>query len=232
MSDFVDQDFQSTLIQLKDRFNYRPNQQQKGLLRKLHYNIYTLCDLNHELSKYKDSRTIFLDELNSELVQILVLLPLGFHKPVSLLKRACIEDTLKHIYYVDHSVEFSLLNESERNKVELTYLFSYLYKHPKFKKIRGFNDIYNPITFIYDKECKVIHGASEKYLQLNKTISKFKIDSNDMKDSIEDTVKLVDNISALLIIFHTDKFYKIKVEKRNAILKAISNNNKKIIHQI
>lgn len=232
MSIFLEQDFKDVKHELKTRFNYIPNNYQKKLLKRLHKSIFCICNLEYELCKTEKERPDFLHELHSDFIQLLVLVPLGFKKAFSLFLRAGIENSLRHIYYKDHPIEFTLLNKSTENRLAIKELFNYLKKHPFTFGTKNFEKIYTFIYDQYDKQSRVVHGTSKDYLQLNKTIKEIKISDKELTDIINDVEEIANYLMTLLILFHKKQFDKIHIDHKNLILSCLSNQNKRIIHGI
>lgn len=232
MSSFLKQDYKDVKQQLQTKFNYIPNSPQEILLKRLHKCVFCVCNLQYEICKTEEQRTEFLNELHSDFIQLLVLVPLGFKKSFSLFLRAGIENALRHIYYKDHPIELALLNKSTENRLHMNDLFKYLKKHPLVENIKGFEKIYNVIHNVYEKQSRVVHGTSRRYLQLHRTIAEIKINEQELNKSIIEIEKNTNYLLTLLILFHKKQFDKIHIDHKNLILSCLSSQNKRIIHGI
>ncbi|MCG2717270.1 MAG: hypothetical protein L6408_00340, partial [Nanoarchaeota archaeon] len=93
---------------------------------------YSAFVLTTELAKKsRQNRTSsYLQELRSEIVSTVALTTIGFDSSLHL--RRCIELALKHIFYADHPIEYTISMESRKSKEDLTVkeLFDYAKKNP------------------------------------------------------------------------------------------------------
>jgi hypothetical protein len=155
--------------------------------------------------------------------------PLGLKKAANLLIRSVIENTLKHVYYKDHPIEFKLLNEDNETKISDKELLNYLRNHPLYRKRRNISEVLGFINNVYHEKSKVVHGTSLKYVISIKTISEIK-NRKKLEDMVNDFVKIISYIMTIIIIFHIKQFYKFSPEEKKLILSCIQSKHKQIIH--
>jgi hypothetical protein len=89
----------------------------KGALsaaRTIHRLTYSLIVWKFRLNKLPLRGQVFLDELASDAIQILPQIMLGYSKTTKLLIRGVIENGLRHVYFLDHKIEFHRMNSDAK----------------------------------------------------------------------------------------------------------------------
>ena len=163
----------------------------------------------------------FLQELNSELILLLVLGPLGIKKGISLALRSCIEDTCRHIYYKDHPIELISLQENGDSDLTNSDLIKYLQDHPLYKKRSNFNKLMSYVENSYHEESKILHSSSKNYFSSLKTLADISRDVSYLANKIDGISHLISCLLSLLIIFHKDKFQNMNPSDRHIILSNV-----------
>jgi hypothetical protein len=232
MTDWVKKDFDEVKKQLKTQYHHDISSVDEPFIKKLHSDIYSIVSLIYELEKQDADRVEFLNEVHSDLIHALICITMGLKKPFFLSIRSTIEHILKYIFYKDHPIEYQLLSDTSDNKETIQDMISYVLKHPKYCKIKDFDKIMSKLKSEYEDKSKIIHGTSPKYLQLNKTISEIKLETNEIQDYVNNFSKIAELLLLVLIIFHWKEYQKVDSQKQSVIMTKISNPYKKILMKI
>jgi hypothetical protein len=89
----------------------------------------------------------------------------GCKKAANVLLRGMIENTLRHIHYFDHSIEFQMLMLDEEH-MPFRELLQYSRKHPALSKAIREAACLEDLEQTYKTSSKFIHAQSLKFMQL------------------------------------------------------------------
>jgi hypothetical protein len=231
MSTWLETDYASVKSQLKKQFGCSLNKQQEALMKKLHKDIFCMCTLIYELSKFENVNAMeFLSEIRSDCIETLITIPLALKRSSYLSVRSAIEHTLLYIYYKDHPIELKLLRESAENRYTVTEIFKYLLKHPLYKDHQKLVD---QVRTQYSSRSELVHAGSFHTFQQYKTISQVVMSDTEFEDAVKNIHSLVGDLITLVVIFHKHTFQKnIHHEFRTLIMSQLSQINKRRIHGI
>ena len=82
--------------------------------KKIHRATYSLMLWRFRLKGGAEHGRVFIEEVASDALQILPQTLMGYGKTAKLLTRGVIENTLRHIYFSDHPVEFLRMNRDRK----------------------------------------------------------------------------------------------------------------------
>lgn len=91
----------------------------------IHRKTYCLILWRFRITDLPMSGQAFMDEIASDAIQLLPQIMMGYSKPTKLLMRGIVENTLRHIYFTDHPVEYIRLNRDKKWYVNVETLFEY-----------------------------------------------------------------------------------------------------------
>ena len=189
---------------------------------KMSYSIFVLVT---ELIKRRQG-SVYLRELKTEIVSLIGLGTIGFENSLHL--RRCIELSLKHVYYIDHPIEYQILSESiksgelaKEDKI-VKELFDYFRLHPNFKKSKKFNDPINLLDISYKKLCEIVHARKISTPSKLEECTIPKLTTDDIQQGKNFYRKIMRSIIVLLIIFHISTVAKFDEFKKEAILYSLT----------
>ncbi len=201
-----------------------------NLLKSNHKFAYSMALWDKKLSKKKssDHPNAFISENRADSIQMIPVLLYGYRKPFLLLFRSCIENTLKHIYYFDHPVEFWLMLNREKHFLKFEELISYCKENPKLQGLDSANFL-KPYFFTTSR---FIHAESLANKNIAKVLSEMKFEQDFYETWSKNTEKLSCHINLLLAVFHKDIFFNMHREEQRLILGCLDGRCKKILHDI
>ena len=186
-------------------------------LKKMHKIVYSFALWDFNFPKRKEHQRSFIREIRSESIQIIPLLLLGYMKPVKFLERGIIENSLKHIYFYDHPIEYHFLKTREKYFIKFNELIDYAKEHPKLK---GKIERFGVLPRLYERYTKLsqhIHSKAVVGMELKKSLSKIKFSEKNFVEYGEEFYRCGVNINLLLSLFHKDVFDKIENNYDNFI---------------
>ncbi len=235
---FLEQDFNSLKKFLKKNKLIKKDEPKETItrLKHIHKVCYSFALWDHNLSKrIRYEGKIFLKEIRSDAIQSIPLLLMGYKKPVGILLRSVIENSLKHIYFIDHPVEFMWLTSRPGHFKPMASLYEYIKFHPTLKSVNenfGY-DIGNELKQKYDKYSHLVHTQDVSYMQLFRCLSSIKRDKKVIIEGYEsDIVDIGNTVNLMFGVFHREKFNKFNQFSRNTILSCMDRHTKQIFHGI
>src|SRR6266404_2741112 len=82
--------------------------------RRIHGYTYSLILWRFRLRGLPAHAKVFIEEIAFDALQVLPQVLMGFSKTTKLLVRGIVENTLRHIYFSDHPVEFLRMNRGKK----------------------------------------------------------------------------------------------------------------------
>jgi hypothetical protein len=163
----------------------------------------------------------FIEEIASDALQILPQVLLGYGKTVKLLTRGIIENTLRHIYFSDHPVEFQRMNRDTKWFMPAAELFSYAKTHPKLALIEKRFDAINRLATLYSDLSAVVHGQAVKDLEMRLSLEKIAYTDSVAKRDAALVEKCASASNFLLAVFQGQKVAKFQSEDRLIIFQTM-----------
>lgn len=175
----------------------------------------------------------YVDEIISNLNQVLVMGVLGFKIPSYIMLRRSLENTMSFLYYKDHSIEFFLkeyeptkknfLRISELEKYIVDYPFYVQYETHKCKKIKI---LLKRVIDVWSKQYKdlsnFVHGTNSKYLELNNYLDDISSENSTLMTLTEYIQSLSSMVNTLNIIFFFNIYKKFDEDEKSLIRWSIS----------
>ncbi len=195
----VDQDFSETLVLLQSRTMAQTSLTQPEVkkLRSLHHAIYSLCIWDHFV-KVDDNGQVFLGEIASDAMQITPHVLCGFRRSSMLLARSIIENTLRHIYFTDHPVEFERANRDSKFYLSAEQLFDYcrnyvhfLYCEERFQALSKLRSLYSTLS-------AAVHGARVADLSLHAALKSITFDPSSLDGQVKHVVSVAKSCNFLM----------------------------------
>ncbi|MDI6655021.1 MAG: hypothetical protein QME59_03960, partial [Candidatus Hydrothermarchaeota archaeon] len=200
--------------------------------RRIHKICYSFVLWDYGLRRIPNSGKVFLKEMKSDAIQSIPLMLMGFKKPVSVLFRGMIENSLKHIYFIDHPVEFEWLATKPKYYITIDDLCNYIKDHSSFKSVVRIVDIVDITTRKYDKFSRLIHGRGISNMQLVKSLSNIRRDEEFIAEYSSDLSEMGNVINLMFGIFHKKKFNRFNNHFRKLILSCMDSKNRRIFHEV
>jgi hypothetical protein len=201
-------------------------QDQIDTVRKIHASTYSLILWRFRLQGLSGHAKPFIEEIASDALQILPQVLSGYRKTVKLLIRGIIENTLRHVYFHDHPIEFQRMNETKWF-IATTDLFSYAKTHPRLTKCEKRFDAINRLSTLYSDLSAGVHGQAVSDLEMRLSLKKISYN----KTAAKKETTLVEHCAAaanfILAVFHRKQVAKFQSEDQLIIMQTIPPRGRK-----
>jgi hypothetical protein len=189
--------------------------------RKVHAATYSLILWRFRLGRLPFRGRVFVDEIASDALQILPQMTMGYGKTVTLLARGIIENAFRHIYFMDHPVEFERMNLDKKWFMPMKELFEYTRLLPPFTETEQQFDAINQLSSLYSELSAGGHGRTVQDLETRIALSKVKYDDAAGGRHTKATQSCAAATNFLLAMFHRAKVRKFQEEDRRIILRTM-----------
>ena len=164
---------------------------------------------------------VFIEEIASDALQILPQALMGYGKTAKLLTRGIIENTLRHLYFSDHPIEFARMNRESKWYLSMESLFEYPKIHPAFLDTERKFDAINRLSTLYSDLSAGVHGRSVQDLEMRVALNRISCDVPELKRQTDFTERCAEAANFLLAVFHRDQMRAFEVEDRRIILRTM-----------
>lgn len=219
----LDTDFANALVFLRER-GIVPDSPGGNLIensKRIHRATYSLILWRFRLCGLPDHGQAFIEEIASDALQILPQALMGYRKTAKLLTRGVIENTLRHLYFSDHPIEFARMNRDSKWYLAMESLFEYSRIHPAFLKTESAFDAINRLSTLYSELSAGVHGRSVHDLEMRVSLNKIACEEPGFSKQTDLTEKCAEAVNFLLAIFHREQMSTFPVEDRHTILRTM-----------
>lgn len=193
-------------------------------------------------SESETEANIYLDEIISNLNQVVILSPLGFTIPSAFLIRRSYENLIAYLFYKDHSIEFFTKEKQNSAKYKKSEEFeTYLKDFPlqKYYSTIDFEQSKRILSELiidkgeqYSELSKYVHGHSERYLELISILNEITPD-NDALNILRKFICEFNTFSnTLLILFFFNSYRSFTSVEKRIIRLSIHGGNKRYKERI
>jgi hypothetical protein len=219
----VAEDFSEALAFLQERgiVSVPPPQEVVENARRIHSATYSLILWRFRLRRLPTHGQVFIEEIASDALQILPQIMMGYSKTARLLTRGIVENTLRHLYFSDHPVEFEWMNRDKKWHIKIQDLFEYARSHPIVSKSEERFDAINRLSALYSELSEAIHGRRVQDLEMRLALSKIKYADADAKTEARVIRRCAESCNFVLALFHRGKMAAFQTEDRRIILRSM-----------
>jgi hypothetical protein len=163
----------------------------------------------------------FIEEIASDALQILPQVLMGYGKTAKLLIRGIIENTIRHLYFSDHPIEFARMNRESKWYITMETLLEYTKIHPIFLESEPKFDAINRLSALYSELSAGIHGRTVQDLEMRIALKKITYVEEAVKKQVGLIEKCTGAANFLLAMFHWGKMRSFQMEDRRIILRTM-----------
>lgn len=195
-----------------------PSPGQLAGIRRLHRSTYGLILWRFRLRNIPEHGQAFIEEIASDALQILPQALMGYGKTTKLLTRGVIENTLRHIYFVDHPVEFVRMNNEKKYFLAIAEFFEYLGHHPAFLETEPKFDAIGKLNSLYSDLSAGVHGRRVQDLEMRIALDKIAFSQEAFERNVELVERCAEACNFLLATFHKLQMRLFEREDRRILL--------------
>src|SRR5271157_4323404 len=134
--------------------------------KRIHRATYSLILWRFRLRRIPEHGQVFVEEIASDALQLLPQVLMGYGKTTKLLTRGIVENTLRHLYFSDHPIEFERMNREQKWYVSLEDLFDYAKIHPAFLRTESRFDAISRLASLHSDLSAGVHGRQVQDLEM------------------------------------------------------------------
>ncbi len=191
------------------------------IVRRIHRATYSLILWRFRLKRNLPHTKPFIEEIASDALQILPQVLLGYGKTVKLLTRGIIENTLRHVYFSDHPVEFQKMNQESKWFMPTADLFTYAKAHPQLMLAEKRFDALNRLSSLYSELSAGVHGQAVADLEMRVSLETIAYSDSSAKKDAALIERCASASNFLLAVFHGQKMAKFQAEDQLIILQTM-----------
>jgi hypothetical protein len=199
-----------------------------AVARRIHASTYALLLWKFRLKKLPAHGKPFVDEIASDALQILPQVMIGFSKTAKLLMRGVIENTLRHVYFSDHPVEFAVMNRDKKWYMEMKELLDYAKEHPDYILSEPKFDALAKLRSLYSELSGGVHGGKVSNLEMRAALAHIKFDMTAATKEAVSLEKVVEACNFMMAIFHREQLRRFAEADRRAILQSMSRKARQV----
>jgi hypothetical protein len=226
LSDF---DMARSHLELKGFFRQNASDHYIRYARELHNYTFSLFNWKFLIRNMPGHKRAFLEEIASDALQIMPIALMGFKKPTIILIRGILENTLRHVYFSDHPVEFERTNSAAKWYLNNEYLFEYIRAHPYYLDVEKRFDAINRMKTLYDELSAVIHSRKLSNLEMRKGLVDIEYDENTFRQLTSLVKRTSECCNFILCIYYRDKFNRIPIHFRSIITRTIPQEGRRVL---
>ena len=189
--------------------------------KRVHASAYSLITWKFRLRKIPKRGQIYLEEIASDAIQILPQVMFGFSKTAKLLMRGVIENTLRHIYFHDHPVEFTWANQAGKWYIAAAKMFEFLGSHPEFVLTEPKFDAIGQLSNLYSTLSAGVHGAAVRDLEMRTALKSIAFDQKRAEQDAELLHRCAAAANFLIAIYHHEQVGSFSVNNRRLIMRTL-----------
>lgn len=219
----VANDFDNVVEYLKTR-GIIPASPPAGMLenaKKIHRATYSLILWRFRLKKLPHHRRVFIEEIASDALQILPQVLVGYGKTTKLLTRGVLENTLRHLYFSDHPIEYLKMNREHKWYMSVDELLNYVLDIPTFHKNEHGFDVANRTKGLYSDLSAGVHGRRMQDLEMRVALRAITYEEEAVKAEVAFIERSAEVANYMLAMFHRDKMKVFQGEDRRIILQTM-----------
>jgi hypothetical protein len=191
------------------------------IARKIHQATFSLILWRFRLKGLPQHGRAFIEEIASDALQVLPQVLMGYGKTAKLLTRGIIENTLRHLYFSDHPIEFERMNRDIFWYMTVERLLEYVKIHPAFLESESKFDAINRLKTLYGELSAGIHGRTVRHLEMRIALNEIVYNHDVAKEQAELMDRCVEATNFLLAMFHRERMLSFQVEDRRIILRTM-----------
>lgn len=223
-------DFASVVSFLTDQ-GIVPTTPPPGLLevaKRLHRATFSLILWRFRLTGVAPHGKAFIEEIASDSLQILPQVLMGYGKTAKLLTRGIIENTLRHLYFSDHPVEFERMNREQKWYVQVQDLVDYAKRHPAFLRTEAKYDAINRLASLHSELSAGVHGRQVQDLEMRLALKKIGYSQEEATKLTSLAERCAQSANFMLAVFHQQRLARFQVEDRRIILQMIPPQGRRV----
>jgi hypothetical protein len=226
----ITEDFAQVLdyLKVKGVVAAAPSAELIQLARAVHQSTYVLILWRFRLIDLPVRSAVFIEEIASDSLQILPQLLMGYSKTTKLLVRGIVENTLRHIYFSDHPVEFARMNRESKWYITVDQLFDYIRNHQEFLKTEPKFNAIGQMSSLYSDLSAGVHGRRVQDLEMRTALEKIAYSHAVAQKEAELVKRCGEAVNFILSIYHREQLRKLEAVDRRPFLDGLTKTARQV----
>jgi hypothetical protein len=140
-----------------------------------------------------------------------------------------LENTLRHVYFFDHPIEFAIMNRDKKWYMEMKELVDYAKAHPDLARSESSFDAIGKLTSLYSDLSGGIHGRKVSDLEMRVALAHVTFDQAAAEREAALLEKAAEVCNFILVIFHRAQLPRFTTDDRREILQSMSKRARRIV---
>jgi hypothetical protein len=196
--------------------------------KRIHRATFSLILWRFRLKQIPPHGRVFIEEVASDALQLLPQVLMGYGKTAKLLSRGIIENTMRHLYFSDHPVEFERMNREKKWYVGLEDLFEYARLHPAFLRTESKFDAINRLTSLHSDLSAGVHGRQVQDLEMRLALKRIAYSQAEATKQTQLIERCAQSANFVLAVFHQEQLAHFQLEDRRVILQTIPRRGRQV----
>lgn len=199
-------------------------------IRSMHNCAYAIALWNNNLKGPPSHKRVFLSEMRSDSIQVIPLGLMGYVRPATLLLRCVLENTLRHVFYYQHEVEFDFLVKNPSEYVTIRHLMDYLQKIKPFRDTATARDL---LISLYSRQYKElsldVHAHPLGHMQHKKVLSEISLNNDALSNLSTKMLNVTRTANLTLCLFHKERFSRFPPDANSAIRRLLTPSQRRLL---
>ena len=197
--------------------------------KRIHRATFSLISWRFRLTHIPQHGKVFIEEIASDALQILPQVLMGYGKTAKLLIRGIVENTLRHLYFADHPIEFDRMNREQKWYVGMEELLDYAKIHPAFLRAESKFDAINRLASLYSDLSAGVHGRQVQDLEMRLALEKIVYSQPEASKQTQLVERCAQSANFVLAVFHQEQLARFQLEDRRIILQTIPSQGRNVL---
>jgi len=216
-------------LQSRGKIPEKPPANMLSHVKRMHRVTYSLILWKFRLKNLSEHGQVFIEEIASDAIQILPQAVMGYGKTPRLLIRGIAENTIRHLYFSDHPVEFRRMNREQKWFPSVEDLFDYPRNHDVLMELESKFDAVNRLKTLYGELSATVHGRRVQDLQLCKSLRMIEFVESVFEKQVAEIERCAASVNFLLAGFHSRQFNDLHREDRQIILGSMPSRARQVL---
>jgi len=180
---------------------------------------------------------IYLDEIISNLNQVIILSSLGFTIPSAFLIRRSYENLLAYLFYKDHPIEYFIKENEDSSKFKKSvefeiyfkeFPFQFYYPRVDLEQCKNLlSELFRDKGDQYSELSNYVHGHNENYLELISLLDEISPDNEALEKITKFICEFFTFSNSILILFSFNQYHLCNPEDKQIIRLSIHGGNRR-----
>jgi hypothetical protein len=143
--------------------------------------------------------------------------------------RGILENTLRHVYFFDHPVEYELSKEESEWHMKVRDLMDYIARHPLLRTVNDAASGLAQLTSLYKELSARVHAGNARRMEMRAALNAIQLDLNAMPVTAREFEQLAQVCNLQLAALHAKQVRRFKPAERQAIWDVLTPDGRRAL---